>query len=179
MTELTPEERQRIYEEEKARVEVHRPIKEAKKGDKSNSGCLTGILILMGLVLVAYIGRQIFYPLSSLIRSSDRVVPRIEEAPSYGKYTVERFWEDTTGDYTCAYTIVSYKNTTSRTFTSAVTIRATIYDAEGQVIDTNDRSFFAHEYGPIRPGFEGTVKIPIECRRGQAKSVKVRIESAQ
>lgn len=57
-----------------------------------------------------------------------------------------------------------------RTFTKNVTIRASVYDSQKRMVDTNTRSLFAHEYAPIKPGFEGTVKIPIECARGQAKS---------
>lgn len=97
---------------------------------------------------------------------------------AYGSIRIDRFWEETVGDYTCSYTIVSYKNTTERTFSSQVTIRATIYDSKENVIDTNTRSFFAHEHGPIKPGFEGTLKIPIECNKGQAKSVTVKIDKA-
>lgn len=97
---------------------------------------------------------------------------------SFGSFNIERFWEETHGEYTCTYTLVSYKNTTEKTFEEKVTIRATIYDSQENMIDTNTRSFFAHEYGPIEPGFEGTVKIPIPCKEGQAKFVKVGIDSA-
>jgi len=96
----------------------------------------------------------------------------------FGSFKVERFWEETVGDYTCSYTIVTYRNTTQKTFDKNVTIRATVYDSQKKVVDTNTRSLFAHEYGPIKPGFEGTVKIPIECARGQAKSVSVKIDNA-
>jgi hypothetical protein len=96
----------------------------------------------------------------------------------FGSVKIERFWEETVGNYTCSYTIVTYKNTTQRTFTKNVTIRATVYDSQQKMVDTNTRSFFAHEYGPIKPGFEGTVKIPIDCAKGQAKSVSVKIDNA-
>jgi hypothetical protein len=95
-----------------------------------------------------------------------------------GSFKIERFWEETVGDYTCSYTIVSYRNTTSRTFESQVTIQAAVYDAQDKMVDTNERSFFAHEHGPIGPGFEGTVKIPVECSPNQAKSVSVKITKA-
>jgi hypothetical protein len=96
-----------------------------------------------------------------------------------GSFKIDRFWEETVGQYTCSYTIVSYKNTTNKTFTAQVSIQATVYDAQKNVVDMNTRSFFAHEYGPIKPGFEGTVKIPVECAAGQAKSVSVKIDRAQ
>jgi hypothetical protein len=98
---------------------------------------------------------------------------------SSGSFKIDRFWEETVGDYTCTYTIVTYRNTTDRTFTSAVTIQATIYDNNDKTIDMNERSFFFYEIGPIKPGFEDSVKIPIECARGQSKSVSVRIKSAR
>jgi hypothetical protein len=97
----------------------------------------------------------------------------------FGSFKIERFWEETVGDYTCSYAIVTYKNTTQKTFDENVTIRATVYDSQKRVVDTNTRSFFAHEYGPIKPGFEGTVKIPVECAKGQAKSVSAKIDNAR
>ena len=95
-----------------------------------------------------------------------------------GSFKIERFWEETVGDYTCTYTIVRYKNTTNKTFKNQVEIEATVYDAKDKVVNMNTRSFFAYEYGPIKPGFEGTVKIPLECKKGQGKSVSVRISKA-
>lgn len=97
----------------------------------------------------------------------------------FGAFKVERFWEETVGEYTCSYTLVSYWNHTFTTFEQFVTIRANVFDAQGRMVDTNTRSFFAHEYGPIRPAFKGTLKIPVECRAGQADSVRVTIDSAK
>jgi len=97
----------------------------------------------------------------------------------FGSFKIERFWEETVGNYTCSYTIVTYRNTTKKTFYKNVTIRATVYDSQKKVVDTNTRSFFADEYGPIKPGFEGTVKIPVECAKGQARSVSVKIDNAR
>jgi hypothetical protein len=92
-----------------------------------------------------------------------------------GTAKLERSWQES--GY--VYALVSYRNDTEQTFGSGVTIKAIIYDATGGMIDTNERSFFAYEHGPITPGFEGTVKIPIACPTGNAKSVKVLIETAR
>ena len=95
-----------------------------------------------------------------------------------GSFKIERFWEETVGQYTCTYTLISYKNTSQKTFNKNVTFRATIFDSKENMIDTNTRSFFAHEYGPIKPGFEGTLKIPIDCSPGRAKSASAKIDNA-
>ena len=97
----------------------------------------------------------------------------------FRSFRVDRFWEETVGNYTCSYTLVTYKNTTTKTFNSAVTIRATIYDSKENKLDTNTRSFFTHEYGPRKPGFEGVLKIPIECEKGRARSVSVGVDHAK
>ncbi|OGP62751.1 MAG: hypothetical protein A2170_10065 [Deltaproteobacteria bacterium RBG_13_53_10] len=96
-----------------------------------------------------------------------------------GSFRVERFWEETLGDYTWATTIVTYKNTTKKTFTKNVTLRATIYDSQKKMVDTTTRSFFVFEYGPIKPDFEGTLKFEMGCAKGKAKSVSVRIDNAR
>ena len=97
---------------------------------------------------------------------------------SHGSYKIERFWEETTGDYTCSYTLVSYRNTTNKTFSKLVSIKAIVYDTNNKMLNMNTRSFFAYEYGSIIPGFEGVVKIPVECERGKASTVSVSIEKA-
>ena len=51
---LTPEEKQRIYEEEKERIEVKGKLEKekVKKGTKGrNIGCLVGIIIIVVIVL--------------------------------------------------------------------------------------------------------------------------------
>lgn len=88
---------------------------------------------------------------------------------SFGSYRVERMWED--GGYT--YVLVSYRNTTSRTFNDTVTLTALLYDANGQMLDMEDEPFYAFENGPMSPGFEGTLKISFSFVG--AKRVEVRI----
>jgi hypothetical protein len=95
-----------------------------------------------------------------------------------GSIRIDRFWEESFPNYNVVYVLVTYGNTTSRTFGTAVTIRATILDENKKKIDMNHRSFFAWEVGPIAPDFESEVKIPIECEKGIAKYVSVVIEMA-
>lgn len=97
----------------------------------------------------------------------------------FGSFKIERFWEETLGDYNCTYTLVTYRNTTNKTYNKYVTIRATIYDFNNGMINTNTRSFYVNEYGPIKTEFEGILKIPVECEKGQANSVSVRIDKAR
>lgn len=121
-----------------------------------------------------FVAFLIFFGLGAILFAGQDEWTRTE----FGSFKIERFWEETLGNYTCSYTIVTYRNTTQKTFDKNVTIRATVYDSQKKVVDTNTRSFFVHEYGPIKPGFEGTLKIPVECAKGQAKSVSVKIDNA-
>jgi len=75
-----------------------------------------------------------------------------------GSLKIDRVW--TSGDY--AYALATYTNDTSSTLKSAVTIECAALDSNGDKININTRSFFAHEYGAIIPGFEGTLKVPVK-----------------
>jgi len=86
-----------------------------------------------------------------------------------GSYRVERLWQE--GSLT--YALVSYRNTTSRTFKDRVTITALFYDANNRMLDMEDKSLYASENGPMAPSFESTVKIMSTC--AGAKRVEVRI----
>ena len=88
---------------------------------------------------------------------------------SFGSYRVERMWEESR--YT--YVLVSYRNTTSRTFNDIVTITAFLYDANNCMLDMEDKSFYAFENGPMSPGFEGTLKFSFSLVG--AKRVEIRI----
>lgn len=86
-----------------------------------------------------------------------------------GSYRVERLWQE--GSFT--YALVSYRNTTSRTFKDTITITALFYDTNNRMLDMEDKSLYASENGPMAPGFESTVKIMSSCTG--AKRVEVRI----
>jgi hypothetical protein len=78
-----------------------------------------------------------------------------------GKLTVDRAWAEEIGGYRCSYALVTWENTTSKTF-NQITIQAIAYNSAGQKINANERSFFAMVDGPIAPGFKRTLKIPVE-----------------
>jgi len=61
-----------------------------------------------------------------------------------GSYRVERLWQE--GSLT--YALVSYRNTTSRTFKDRVTITALFYDANNRMLDMQDRALYAFKNGP-------------------------------
>ncbi|MDP2791609.1 MAG: hypothetical protein Q8O15_07635 [Rectinemataceae bacterium] len=85
-----------------------------------------------------------------------------------GSYRIERVWVE----YDTTYALVSYRNTTEQTFKSKVSIKVFLYDKEKNMLDTNSRSFFAFERGPITPGFEDTVKVPVT---GVTNSVYIQV----
>jgi hypothetical protein len=59
--------------------------------------------------------------------------------------------------------IVLYTNDTDDTY-KAVRIKCTALNSNGKIINFNKRSFYDHEYGPIKPGFSDSLKIPIEVK---------------
>jgi len=80
---------------------------------------------------------------------------------------MEKSWVK--NDY--AYVIVYYENDTDVTYKNAVRIRCAVVDSEGVIVGVNTRSFFAHEYGPIQPGFKGRLKVPVQLNGASAKSI--------
>ena len=75
-----------------------------------------------------------------------------------GKLVVDRVWTDSIGSHKMAYALVTWENTSKQTFKS-VTVQAIAYDNLGKKIDIADSTFYKSEYGPIKPGFKGTLKI--------------------
>ena len=80
---------------------------------------------------------------------------------------IDRAWSE--NDF--GYALVSYENDSKTTFKYYVTVQCTAFDSEGGKININKRSFFTHEYGPIFPGFKGTLKIPIQLDGGEMEEV--------
>lgn len=64
------------------------------------------------------------------------------------------------------YLIVSYKNNTDETFKNAVTIKCNTLNKDGDIINTNSRSFFAFEHGEMKPGFNNSLKLHINDIEG-------------
>jgi len=78
MAELTPEEKQRIYEEEKTRLEAQVQIKkklERKKTKPATWGCL--ILIIFGIIMLA----NLFSPSKKQVTSTKSVTPTKKSIP--------------------------------------------------------------------------------------------------
>ncbi|MBC8378445.1 MAG: hypothetical protein H8E62_04650 [Planctomycetes bacterium] len=94
------------------------------------------------------------------------------ENSSSGKLTIDRVWGDPGATYG-AYALVTWKNTTSKTF-QCVTIQAIALDSNKQKVGMNKRSFFKH----IPPGFEGTLEIPIRLNGATFKSVSCKVIEA-
>ena len=84
-----------------------------------------------------------------------------------GSIKLEKSWVQ--NDY--AYAIVYYENDTDVTYKKAVRIRCVVVDSKGVTVGVNTRSFFAHEYGPIQPGFKGRLKVPVQLNGASAKSI--------
>ena len=81
----------------------------------------------------------------------------LDEKLKQSEVTIENTWHE----YSSTYVVVSYINKTNKTFNNAVTIKCAILDSKNNIINTNSRTFFNHEYGPIKPGFQNSLKIPI------------------
>jgi len=97
---------------------------------------------------------------------------------STGKLTIDRAWAEDVGGYRCSYALVTWENTTTKTF-DVVTIQAIAYDRSGQKINMNQRSFFARERGPIAPKSKGTLKIPVEIGGAKFKSMECSVVVAK
>ena len=85
-----------------------------------------------------------------------------------GSLVIDRVWQS--GDF--GYALVTYTNKTNKTFASAVTIKCIAFDSSGNRLGVNQRSFFAHDRGPIPPGFQDTVEVPINLHGSQMSSIE-------
>ncbi len=94
---------------------------------------------------------------------------------AYGEsqLNVDRIWQE--NDF--SYAMVTYTNKTKSTFNNAVTIKCIATDHAGNKINYNTRSFFAHEYGPIKPGFQGTLKVPIKLNGIHMQSINCNVNA--
>jgi hypothetical protein len=92
---LTEEERRRIYEEEKARIEAQSKIKQ----DKRTKGCLVFFLIFLGIVILFIIipfksQKEPYLPSSSPPKLS-KIYLKVKEAKyQYGYFTVHGIAEN-------------------------------------------------------------------------------------
>lgn len=74
---------------------------------------------------------------------------------------IERIWKNGR----IGYVFVTWTNNTERTFKKIVTVQAKAYNHNGDFINSNQRSFFAYERGNFHPGYEGSLKIPIDIKK--------------
>jgi hypothetical protein len=128
------------------------------------------VLVVVGIVIANPDFREGFRQ-GSGGRTSAQILAEAAAKPK-GDLAVDRVWVENLGGYVCAYATVTYANTTTETFTKAVTIQARALDGSGKALNVNDRAFFAHELGPIVPGFTGTLKIPVELAGRAATEFK-------
>ncbi len=88
-----------------------------------------------------------------------------------GEIKIDRVW----AEYDYGYALVSYTNDSNKTFWQAVTIQCTAKGQGGKKLNTNTRSFFVHNHGPIAPGFTGTLKIPVRLHGAELQSMSCRV----
>lgn len=110
--------------------------------------------------------------LSALVFAISVLAP----AQDYGTLKIDRVRGP---EHDTGYALVTYRNTTPRTFRAAVTIRCNALDSAGRKVATNARSFFVHDVGPIAPGFEGTREIPVRLNGAPFASMQCLVESAR
>lgn len=80
MTDLTPEERERIYQEEKARLEAQKQLKETEDKKNMKIGCLT--------VLVIFVVAGLWAALSGIIGCSDET--KVKKPDRLGAYVMSQ-----------------------------------------------------------------------------------------
>jgi len=75
-----------------------------------------------------------------------------------------------------AYIHMKWVNTTGVTL-KHVTFEATVFGYGGILLNSNKRSFFSHELGPIMDGFEGRLKIPVKIGGGDLNKTEIKVIS--
>ena len=87
---------------------------------------------------------------------------------SHAGIEVDRIWSE--GNF--GYALVTYANTTGKTFNTAVTIKCVAMGKNKKKLGVNEGSLFTHQHGPIKPGFSDTVEIPFQLNGAKMKSVR-------
>ena len=168
MAELTPEERQRIYEEEKARIEARTEIEGDKKKKSSHSGCLVLFGLVVILMIVAYFnmdfsGRSPSAPVNSTAPAAPQVTtPPLTVVTN--KYSV--------GEYGYYEVVGEVQNKSSKTF-YFVEVKAEFLNAAGAVVGTDMTYACAEDY--ILPGGKKSFKMMGE-NQSDYKRVRVFID---
>jgi hypothetical protein len=174
MTELTPEERQRIYEEEKARLEARTQIESEATAEpkKTPAGCGTIFLILGALVVVAYLinyfSSKPSLPSFPLTGTAETSAPRDMTPPL--TVTTNKF---SIGAYDNYEVVGEVKNVSSKTF-HFVEVKAEFLNAAGTVVGTDMAYACGQDY--ILPGGTKSFKM-LGTNQPDYKKVRVSIDS--
>ena len=124
--ELTPEERQKIYEEEKARFEAQKQL-QAEDKKKKNSGCM-GCLTVLGILFFIGLLGAAFSPNSSTSTSSSTTAASNSSAPA--KPDLELIETHSTSDGYWGYAAGTVKNNSGRNY-GYVQVEVNLYDKSG------------------------------------------------
>ena len=92
-----------------------------------------------------------------------------------GAIKITGFWLKKYREYNLANILVSYKNTTKKTFKQGVTLEGIIYDDEGFLINSSEKIFSTDKYGNIKPGFEESILISVEYENIEPERCDVEI----
>jgi hypothetical protein len=137
-----------------------------------NAALAVVALVLLAVVIVATRGDQTVHPVAPVLpEPASAFVPPL----SIGSLTLERTY--TAGDRTHA--VVRYHNDSDRTMGRVVSVQCDAIDPGGRVVATGSGSLAADEHGPLLPGFEGTLDIPIPLDGAAAESIACEIEQAR
>ena len=82
---LTPEEKKKIYEEEKARAEAQEKIKKQKKG----VGCGASFIIIFVFIIALVLG--LTYLTAPTTKTSTKTLSLTENSPEYQRMVYDRF----------------------------------------------------------------------------------------
>ncbi len=94
-----------------------------------------------------------------------------------GEIQINRVWSA----YNYAYALLSYHNTSGRSFKRLVRFECVALDAWENKINVNDNAFYASRIGPIYPGFKREIKVMvgIEGKMQTFQGMRCRISEAR
>ena len=153
-------------------------LKTEKKGGlmKKKISIVIAVLILLLIInflfgIIPSINKGILGIFSKKI-VSDEAYKMIE---GKGSIKITGFWLKKYRDYNLANILVSYKNTTKKTFKQGVILEGIIYDDEGFLINSSEKIFSTDKYGDIKPGFEESILISVEYENIEPERCDVEI----
>lgn len=174
MVELTPEERRRIYEEEKARIEAQQRFAQeaSAKPQKKPLGFGCFLLILGGIIALALLINEIMkdpysFPLSRTSRTAPKAAPVVVTPPlnvTTNKYSVNEY-----GYYEVVGEVI---NNSSRTF-HFVEVKAEFLNLAGVVVGTDTTYACGQDY--ILPGAKKSFKM-MGTNQSDYKRVRVSVD---